>query len=220
MRRRRTRPRRSRITGNLRTIDYSRPMPPRLNAKLRYTAGFKTITTGIWASGLTWSLNDLYDPDVSGVGHQPMGYDQMCNFYNNWRVTGVKYSITFHSTSADGMKCIVFPRRQGATYGSVTIETLQEQAFARKMKVIATDTPTSNGVFKGYLPLSSVFGVTREKYRVDDVYEGSVGSSPASTAVIDCMAQFKDNSSSQTVYVSVDLLYYVTFFNPRYMPQS
>lgn len=210
----------AKITGSFRGIDYSRPMPPRLNTKLRYVEISKTITTGAAAAGYTWALNDLYDPDVSGGGHQPMGYDQMSNFYNNWRVTGCKYKITFHSTSADGMKCIIFPRRNAATYGVVTIEGIQEQPYAKNFKVIATDTPTQNGVFKGYMPMYKLFGVTKERYRVDDTYDGKVNGSPDQLAVVDCLAQFKDNTSAQTVYVNIELIYYVTFFNPRHIPAS
>lgn len=209
-----------RITGQIRSLDYSRPMPPRLNAKLRYVEVAKSITTGATATGYTWSMNDLFDPDVSGVGHQPMGFDQLTTFYNNFRVTGCKYHVTFHSPSSDGIKCIVFPRRNAAGYGPVTIEGIQEQPFCRKMKVIATDTPMSNGVFKGYLPLNRIFGVTKEKYRVDDQYEGAITASPSRLASIDCLAQYKDNTSAHTVYVNIELIYYATFFNPRHLPAS
>lgn len=208
------------IRANIRSLDYSRPMPPSLSVKMRYVEASKLITTGSAATGYTWSLNNIFDPDVSGVGHQPMGYDQLTVFYNHWRVTGCKYKVTFHSTSADGMKVIVFPRRNAAGYGPVTIEDIQEQPMARNFKVIATDTPTQNGVFKGYMPMYKLFGVTKEKYRIDDVFEGAITAAPSSLASIDCLAQFKDNSTAHTVYVNIELIYYVTFFAPRHLPTS
>lgn len=36
--------------------------------------------------------NGIYDPDQTGAGHQPMGFDQMSALYNHWQVIGSKIS--------------------------------------------------------------------------------------------------------------------------------
>jgi len=40
-----------------------------------------------------WSCNGLYDPNISGVGHQPMFFDQMSPLYNHYTVIGSKIRI-------------------------------------------------------------------------------------------------------------------------------
>lgn len=37
----------------------------------------------------------MFDPDISGVGHQPMGFDQMMLFYEQYTVLRSTISVTF-----------------------------------------------------------------------------------------------------------------------------
>lgn len=37
--------------------------------------------------------NGLHDPDITGTGHQPLGWDQWKNFYNHYTVIGSKMTL-------------------------------------------------------------------------------------------------------------------------------
>lgn len=50
--------------------------------------------TGL-ASGYVFSCNGAYDPNITGTGHQPMGFDQMMLLYNQFTVTQSTITITF-----------------------------------------------------------------------------------------------------------------------------
>lgn len=39
--------------------------------------------------------NDLYDPDYTGTGHQPMGFDQWMGWYDHFVVISSKITVTF-----------------------------------------------------------------------------------------------------------------------------
>lgn len=41
----------------------------------------------------TYSCNSMYDPDVSGIGHQPLWFDQCAALYNHYTVIGSKITI-------------------------------------------------------------------------------------------------------------------------------
>lgn len=54
-----------------------------------------------------YSANGLYDPDISGVGTQPMGFDQMMIFYEHYTVFNARIIVTFRNYSA-GISPIVY----------------------------------------------------------------------------------------------------------------
>lgn len=50
----------------------------------------------------TFRGNSMYDPDFSGLGNQPIGFDQWAYLYKNYRVNGCAIRATFMNfTSAD-----------------------------------------------------------------------------------------------------------------------
>lgn len=48
--------------------------------------------------------NSLYDPDLTGTGHQPMTFDMWSTLYNHYVVCGAKITVTF---VADGSTTLV-----------------------------------------------------------------------------------------------------------------
>lgn len=64
--------------------------------RMRYCATGIELNPGAGtADTLTFRANDLYDPESTGVGHQPYGYDQWMQFYNHFTVVGSKIKVTF-----------------------------------------------------------------------------------------------------------------------------
>ena len=65
-----------------------------------YEAGINvTATTGL-AGNHFFSANGCFDPNVTGTGHQPMGFDQMMLFYEQYTVVRSKISIGMLSGGA------------------------------------------------------------------------------------------------------------------------
>lgn len=44
-----------------------------------------------------YSCNGAYDPNITGTGHQPCGYDQMMSFYNQATVMKSSISVVFYN---------------------------------------------------------------------------------------------------------------------------
>lgn len=69
--------------------------PDKLRTRLRYCDQFQ-LGTGV--TNWVYRFNSLYDPDLSGTGHQPRYFDQLCaanGIYSKYRVLGAKAKITF-----------------------------------------------------------------------------------------------------------------------------
>jgi len=48
-----------------------------------------------------YRCNSLFDPDETGIGHQPRGFDQWAALYNKYVVTKAKITVDFHANDSD-----------------------------------------------------------------------------------------------------------------------
>jgi len=91
------------IGGSLSTL-VKEPWQPLFSAsvkkRLRYSTTFVGgCTTGAITSTQVFRANDLFDPDFTSTGHQPMGFDQMMTFFNHFTVVWAKITCVFKCTS-------------------------------------------------------------------------------------------------------------------------
>lgn len=94
------------------------------------------LTTGALGALNTYnfSCNGMYDPNVSGTGHQPLYFDQVGAMYNHYTVIGSKITVTFsNQTGVDNNNrpCTVgiLVTDDGTITG--TVDTLKENGYAR-----------------------------------------------------------------------------------------
>lgn len=74
---------------------YNGIVPSTRKTSLRYV-GYYDLTDAITGfSTQVMRANSVFDPDASGVGHQPRGFDELKVLYDHYRV--LKSSITVHA---------------------------------------------------------------------------------------------------------------------------
>jgi len=76
--------------------------PPTMFAQHKYVEDFNFFTdnlTGLMGTDYAFRLNSMYDPNFSGTGHQPQGYDQMASVYGRYTVYKVRLSIRITAAS-------------------------------------------------------------------------------------------------------------------------
>ena len=74
-------------------------MPAKYQAKLRYSTTFTlTPSAANIVSQRVFSANGMYDPDVTGVGHQPRGFDQIMSLYSHYTVTKCEMRCMFDAS--------------------------------------------------------------------------------------------------------------------------
>ncbi len=89
-----------------------------------------------------FSCNGMFDPDTSGIGHQPLGFDEYLNvFYNHYTVIHCKIECMFYAsgdTAATGnLTCCVGVR--SATGYANDLNTLVEQGRTRTVQLSNAD---------------------------------------------------------------------------------
>ncbi len=71
------------------------PIDPVKVCKLRYCAFKEYNATALVPSYNVWKSNGIYDTDSTGVGHQPLYFDQLITLYARWRVLGSKCTFSW-----------------------------------------------------------------------------------------------------------------------------
>lgn len=76
-------------------------LPLKRFGKLPYYDQNNFNTGAVLAGGYVFTANGLFDPNITGVGHQPMGFDQMMLFYEHYTVTKAKITANFYNADPD-----------------------------------------------------------------------------------------------------------------------
>lgn len=84
------------------------PVPNRFATKLRYVdyAEINPDVAGV-AGVHVVCANGLYDPNITGVGHQPRGFDQIMPLYDHYIVIGAKITVQFMTKLATNQEAMM-----------------------------------------------------------------------------------------------------------------
>lgn len=184
--------------------------PPSILVKLRYNATFAAITNP--GTDQQFNLNSLFDPDRTGAGHQPYSFDQWTAIYNRYRVYGVKWRVIFTNTSSGNVPQV------GVGWDNVTSSQATSATFWERpttvSKILSEDTGGQNtATMQGYIPLQTLYGITKTQLLAGDEYSSDVASSPAEFAIMHVVTQDIFLGAATTVNYQVQLVYYAQFFD-------
>lgn len=180
--------------------------PNSIITTLRYVDNFQlTCTTGAMATQFM-AANGIYDPDITGSGHQPLYRDTYAAIYDQYVVLGSKITVSFITTTANEVHIIGICGEDDASASS-TFNTRCEQS---------NSTFTQLGYNQGggdMKTLTGTFGAL-ENLGVevkDDGYSATaVGSNPSELWCWAVWAQ-PESASTTVVKVLVEVEYTVKF---------
>lgn len=197
-------------------------------ARLRYCQEI-SINPGVAGIASTnFRANDLYDPDSTGVGHQPFGFDQLMAYYDHFTVTGSKITARFVPVSGTNVNPAylgIMLSDSGTRVNTVTsVEHLLESKYSQGY-CLAGGYITANMGFnrqknyttkkfsaKGFFGCQDVIG--------DSQYKGSSSASPTELAYYEVWAAslYGNDPGAITCLVTIDFI--ATFTEPKLLSQS
>lgn len=87
-------------------VRYNSPFSNTIRARHNYYNYNLSVNPGlISAASFLFSANGLYDPNITGTGHQPMGFDQLSAIYDHYLVRGAKITVTFVTGGTQNCLC-------------------------------------------------------------------------------------------------------------------
>lgn len=114
----------NRKAANLRPMRLGRSLwPARLYCKMVYYDTVLLTDEVLSYAEYVFSLNSIYDPDVTGTGHQPRGADQWGVLYREYMVRGARYNVQFYASTNSTTGTTATNVRCGTIVGPESIET-------------------------------------------------------------------------------------------------
>lgn len=167
-----------------------------------------SATSGVPGS-YTFAANGLYDPNLTGAGHQPMTFDQFASFYKYYTVIGAKISAWFTPVTAtsEPLCCGIFldPNNDGLPGTSLT-HILEASGTKYRFGSL------SDG--RHVMKVNSNFSAKRDMSTTDPLDEPTLGAgftaNPSKLAIFRLfMGPLDESSTVSSVQINVRITYIV-----------
>lgn len=199
-------------------------MPTKFTTKLRYAFTGTLNPNGITPAVHVFRANSLYDPDQTGVGAQPRGFDQIIAFYDHYVVIHSKITVKFVNRDSSGpatvgtnANFIVGVDLNDSSDTLNTINDYMEHGYA-KYSMLAGTSGTRDVVSSTKSFTNKFLG--RSKPLSDSQLKGSSTSNPVEQGYYHIFANAVGNfdTGPMDIYVVID--YTAVFIEPKDLPQS
>lgn len=182
--------------------------------KIRYSDIVTLTSSGGGIPKYVFNMNSCYDPDFSGVGHQPIFWDQLTAVYGRYVVLGSKLKATFspiantNTTTQPSGPMIIGIMTDHDTTTPTTLSTLIESS--RSKSTFLNNAMGGNNVKSmsvTYSPAISL-GVDKE----DDQVHATTSASPSRAYYAHVFMSETGLATSSSCEVKIDIEYTVRLY--------
>ena len=186
------------------------PFPVQHTALLRYST---TITLSP-SVGLTDSYlfraNSIFDPDFTGVGHQPYGYDTYAQIYNHYEVVSATIIVT-PTVATSGILGIAIDDDSTV---EINYDTVREQKGTRILAMAGQSTASQK--LSNYFNVNQIFDLPYQK-----ATSSAFGQSPSESTIFHVFFEnATDSGTGNTFKGMVNIVYKVRMWELKNLGQS
>lgn len=180
---------------------WPRGIPDRLFTTLKYRDNYVLSATSPALAIQAWNLNSAYDFDLTGTGHQPLYFDQLCGalegaaLFHKYRVHAVEYTIRLMNNDANTpVTVVVVPVTHNNTIVSTDdMDALCEAPYARKRQLCTGNAGSNVGTIKGTVSIKQLEG---EKELSSNSWSAVHNASPTAVSKLYCVAESLDSGEN------------------------
>lgn len=196
--------------------------------KFSYTDNIQVVSSTGVPQITYYAGNSLFDPDITGVGHQPLGYDQWSAFYSKYCVYGSKISVTVLNASGttagtQNVECVLLPISSNVSTSVISamtdIEEMYEYPYC-SMRAGNIVGGAPNLRLKGYMSTAKIDGVPKLKIPIDNAYSALIAANPANLWRWVIGLQSSDESDTVTTRLLIKVTYYAKMYARNVIAQS
>lgn len=195
------------------------PFPREFKTQMSYSDTVTvSATTGVPTTYL-YSVNGMYDPNITGTGSQPRFFDTLCGAntgnapYYNYRVHASRITIEVFPKGSDSMGMRAFAGVGIFNTTATGASSLGEMRMRADYKTVPVGYWYADKIprISRYCKLNTLFDI--KDVKDDDNLVGDFTTNPAKQGRYGITICPIDESSSRDYTVNVKITYFVTFFN-------
>lgn len=190
------------------------PLPKTLKVKMVYS-DYPSLNIGAGGAPAThvYRASDLYDPDLTGVGGQPRGFDQLMTLYDHFVVIGSKITVKLGAVAAT-QPVFFSVNLKDTGSADANIETTTESAYA------CWDLVNPYGPSSTLVQTYSPKFLGRSKPLSDPDLKGSDSASPAENAFYHVVVGSPTATDEAVLAPFVVIEYTAILIEPKRPPAS
>lgn len=200
------------------TVKINRPFADNKIVKMRYCDNI-TLDAGAAGAGVLhrFNANSVFDPDLTGTGHQPLGYDECAVLWTHYTVLGARMRV-MATTNADSTAPMMLTLQLTSSPGSLpSITTFIEQKRGSYTIIGRGTGGASKGVVTCNYSGKKHFGV---KDLNATTQKAVFGASPSDEALFELGVQALDANDPSPIHCLVVIDYIVQMSEPKLLSQS
>ena len=197
------------------------PFGKKFYTKLKYNEAhvIAASSTNNFATSYKMRLNSLYDPNLTGIGHQPRGFDQLMTIYEKYTVVAAKMTVCYITNNStpqvvglrlvDGNETAISDKKVALENGDSSWKYMAR--FDSNSKVILSRRVN----VKKFFNQNTIVGTDKftldanENPALDDAVVGELWVAP-----------IDPNTAHGQVLVDINIEYTCVFTEPKDLPQS
>lgn len=190
--------------------------------KLRYVQTISLNATGVIPAINEFRANSVYDPDKTGVGHQPSNHDRLAAIYDRYTVLGAKCTVHWVPTSSTPISpppvLLLHTSENGGdlalAHASGGINNVLEQPRLSNSHSYIGDPSSKPVMLTKYFSAKKFFGIS--KFVGDSPYSADTTANPTEGAFFEVGVISPDDSVDPgAVSVRVEIDYIVVYTEPK-----
>lgn len=190
-------------------------------ARLRYCTVIVVDAPVGSTTNYNFLANDLYDPDATGAGHQPLGFDQLMAYYDHFTVLGSMISVrvtpSAGSALTPGLMGIALSDNGAAVSSASSVSHLLEgRQTGRNVRWIGDrDRMSSDTITKKF---SHKHFFCKPSHGSE--FKGSASGSPSEKAYYEVFVASINGNDPSAMALTVTIDYIALFSEPKELSQS
>lgn len=190
--------------------------PDKIWTDLAYNTQGRTNPGVVAYADNVFDLNNLFDPERTGTGHQPREFDSFAALYLHYRVFEADIEVEIRQRASHGIRAVLIASNTATALTPSDFPA--EERRAQISNVTGSSQPAIR--MRRRVRISDVLGMSAEQYRTSEDTDAPVTSAPDQLAHLHMYVEQVDGSTACDFEYTMRIVFRSQFFDKKDLSPS